>query len=369
MRLRVLVPRRRRRRSLCGLAAALALAGCGGSKPAPEPPPQPRLAIGITEENPNFLAGDFGAPFAQWRAALTKLDPTYYRLVIDWAKSVNPDGSFNLTSPQGGCLRTVPPCAGWFGVRQQLQAVKAAQERSPGHFRLMAVIFDTPEQQAAPPSGCEPKGLEARSRAPEDLAAYQDVIRQVNAEAARQGVKVEFWSPWNEPNHPYFLSPQRTACDPDAPSASVPTYVALARAMQQVLEPGQQLVLGELGGVSDHPIISTELTDFVRQLPSDLVCGASIISVHGYAPQPNPVPELEQALPCDKPIWVTETGTKTHDCPTMAQRLKDYAADPRVKAVFQYTLREDNLFPTGLVTTDLTTAYPLLELWQSGVCL
>ena len=28
--------------------------------------------------------------------------------------------------------------------------------------------------------------------------------------------------------------------------------------------------------------------------------------------------------------------------------------DPRVTAAFQYTFREDDLFPTGLVTTDLT---------------
>ena len=34
-------------------------------------------------------------------------------------------------------------------------------------------------------------------------------------------------------------------------------------------------------------------------------------------------------------------------------------------AAFQYTLREDDRFPTGLVTTDLTEAYPALEEWQA----
>jgi hypothetical protein len=295
--------------------------------------------------------------------------PTYFRLVVDWAKMEGPDGAVDVNLPRDGCLRSIGPCAAWAGIRQQLEAVKAAQTRSPGHFRLMAVISEIPDDQAAPPSGCEPKGILPRSRAPKDLAAYQDLIRQVNAEAARAGVKIEFWSPLNEPNHPYFLSPQRTRCDPDAPSASVPTYVNLARAMQQTLEPGQKLVLGELGGISNHPIISTTATDFARQLPKDLVCAADVISVHGYAPQPNPVPELEKTLPCDTPIWVTETGAKTPPltpdevCHTMDARLKEYYADPRIQAVFQYTLRDDPVFPTGLVSPDLTTAYPALNLW------
>ena len=30
---------------------------------------------------------------------------------------------------------------------------------------------------------------------------------------------------------------------------------------------------------------------------------------------------------------------------------------------FQYTVREDNLFPTGLVSTDLTTTRPALAEW------
>ena len=31
----------------------------------------------------------------------------------------------------------------------------------------------------------------------------------------------------------------------------------------------------------------------------------------------------------------------------------------------QYTLREDDTFPTGLVTTKLDRAYPALALWQA----
>ena len=34
--------------------------------------------------------------------------------------------------------------------------------------------------------------------------------------------------------------------------------------------------------------------------------------------------------------------------------------DPRVTIAFQYTVREDDKFPTGLVSTDLTTDRPAL---------
>jgi hypothetical protein len=36
-----------------------------------------------------------------------------------------------------------------------------------------------------------------------------------------------------------------------------------------------------------------------------------------------------------------------------------------VTAAFQYTLREDDIFPTGLVKTDLSTAYPALAEWTA----
>ena len=35
-----------------------------------------------------------------------------------------------------------------------------------------------------------------------------------------------------------------------------------------------------------------------------------------------------------------------------------------ITAAIQYTLREDDVFPTGLVTTDLARAYPALKEWQ-----
>jgi hypothetical protein len=39
--------------------------------------------------------------------------------------------------------------------------------------------------------------------------------------------------------------------------------------------------------------------------------------------------------------------------------------DPRVSVAFQYTVREDDKFPTGLVSTDLTHERPALKEWTA----
>jgi hypothetical protein len=260
-------------------------------------------------------------------------------------------------------------------VRAQLDAVAAAQRASPGHYGLMVVIMYTPERYASPAGGCEKADVIPRSRPPADLDAYRQVIRTVQAEARRAGVDVPYWSPWNEPNHPYFMSPQRERCDASAPSAAVPAYVRLARAMQAELGEGQSLVLGELAATPEPRPEATGMVEFAEALPHDLVCSASVFGVHKYG-QPDPVEPLSAALGeagCERPprIWITETGTKDPEvaCATDRANLERWADDPRVDAVFHYTLREDDRFPTGLVTTDLSAAYPALaegQAWGAG---
>jgi len=50
--------------------------------------------------------------------------------------------------------------------------------------------------------------------------------------------------------------------------------------------------------------------------------------------------------------------------PTVEPGATAYWVDPRITAAVQYTMREDDVFPTGLVTSDLTRAYPALKEWQ-----
>ena len=39
------------------------------------------------------------------------------------------------------------------------------------------------------------------------MATYTRFVERVLAEAREQGAELKYWSPWNEPNHPYFISP------------------------------------------------------------------------------------------------------------------------------------------------------------------
>ena len=46
---------------------------------------------------------------------------------------------------------------------------------------------------------------------------------------------------------------------------------------------------------------------------------------------------------------------------SLHKRLVKWYDDPRVTAAFQYTFREDDVFRTGLVTTALDRAFPVLR--------
>ncbi len=345
----------------------------------PEPPPLDRFALGITEPQPAFLVPGGPPEFEQWRDDFAAIAPTYYRLVVDWWKYSDPSGTrIDIAEPQAGCLRDKLPCAAYAGLRGQLEALAAAQRAAPGTLVGMAVVLGTPEGAAYPSSGCERPGTTPYNRPPrpETLGAYERLVRTVAAEAARVGASVPYWSPWNEPNHPYTQSPQRTRCDGDAPSVAAGRYLPIARAMQRALAevPGEQrLVLGETAAFyADRPT-STPTAEFIRALPRDLVCDAAVYGQHAYVPYRSPVGTVVTALerfgcPRTPRLWITETGLKDPSragCERVVRRLRQWARDERVGAVFQYTLRNDDLFPTGLVGTDLARPYPVLEVWKA----
>jgi hypothetical protein len=114
-------------------------------------------------------------------------------------------------------------------------------------------------------------------------------------------------------------------------------------------------------------------------VPKELACGVKVWSQHGYIGGVNPVDDVERALNrkgCATPaLWITETGvgaprsgedrrtsrtSQLAACRFLHRRLARWLADDRVTAAFQYTFREDDRFPTGLVKTDLSGAYPAL---------
>ena len=395
---------------------AACISGCGDSgdgkadKPTPTPTPAETrspevaegkakgdLAIGLTEQNPNLFwapgARDGVPPeFARWQEDTGKLRPAFYRLVLDWSSLQPQKGTrANLAHPYDGCLRGKPPCAAWAGVQDQLAALASRQKQHKGGWEVLAVITGTPEWAARPASGCEREGTEPHSRAPKPSAmkAYRQLVQDVLYVGGSVGVDLRYWSAWNEPNHPFFISPQRATCDAASPSLGVKRYTELTRNLKRALDeaPGdQEYVLGELAGLDTSKTKSTSIQEFLRKLPSSVVCGSTIISQHGYITGGiNPVNLDAKAAAthkCPKKhvVWMTETGVGSPHagraaessakderrwCRQLHRRLTQWYEDPRVTAAFQYTFREDDIFRTGLVTTALDRAFPALREWQA----
>jgi hypothetical protein len=417
MRLRLLVPRGGRGRGLGGLALAAAAAAAlvigvvlgqdddPARLPAPPPIPtpiptatptpapigsprgHPSLAVGITEPNPYFFATNedlaIAPPWARWRDALVRMRPALYRLVVEW-NTVQPTAAAppNLPLWDGGCMRDKPPCAGYAGVHDQLRVLASRQREDPGAWQALVVFTGAPDWAAAPPGGCRE---EAGTGAPRDLAAYRSLVRGVFALADDVGAELRYATPWNEPNHPYSLAPQRAACDPAAPSLAIAPYVALAKALRAELDDDQRLVLGEMAGILEPTSRATSIGELIGGLPRSLVCAAPVWSQHAYIGGTDPVATVEAALAAHRcrrrhAIWITETGvgpapgglslargitSERQGCRLLHQRLTQWHRHPRVTAAVQYTLREDDLFPTGLVTTDLARARPALREWQA----
>jgi hypothetical protein len=416
VRLRLLVPRRRRGRGLRGLALAAAsvllAAGCGGSSEprtitsatVPQPtlptakpaaPAAPRLGIGLTEFNANLLThGDVAAAFKPWRDRVEALRPRWFRLVVRWDQAMpTPNSAPSFAHPEDGCVRGLPPCAPFEGVRGLLKAIASQQRAHPGGWNLFVVFTYTPTWAAVGAHGCEPNNTEPRAR-PVDTEAvpgFRNLIRSFMAEAKADGAKVGALSPWNEPNHSSFISPQRATCDAHAPLLSPAVYAKLVGAARDELKgTNTKLVLGELAGKVAPSPLAGGVEEFVKALPDDVACSGAIWSQHMYTDLPShpdlagPVGQLERALdarPCTKgkPIWVTETGVGAdhpgrkrsphpaqfeEGCHAQAAALARWSRDPRVENVFQYEFRDAPDFPVGLADAGLTRAYPVYDVYR-----
>jgi len=398
--------------ALAAVVALLALTGCGGSGepqsisvatvqsptlPTPKPvaPPPPRLGIGLTEFNPDlFVHGQTSPAFVPWRDKLEALRPRWFRLVVTWdAAAPTPTAAPSFDHPEDGCVRGLPPCAPFDGVRGRLRAIASQQRAHPGLWKLMVVFAYSPKWAAVGPHGCEHAPTEPRARAvdTEALPGYRNLIRSLLAEARADGAKVSALSPWNEPNHPSFISPQRATCDAHSPLLSPAIYTQLARAARDELKGTKtRLVLGELAGKVAPSSLAGGVAEFVRALPDDVACAGAIWSQHMYTDLPydpnfaGPVGQLERALddrPCTKgkPIWVTETGvgashagrTRSSDpaqllqgCRAQAAALRRWSRDDRIQNVFQYEFRDAPDFPTGLADSGLTRTYPVYGLYR-----
>jgi len=365
--------------------------------PEPDDRPTGRLATGITERNASLLfatgARQVDPGLEPWRARLEQLRPAYYRLSIDWSQlQPSPGRPANLAKLDDGCARGVAPCGAYRGIRDQLRAV-ASQQRAHGGWEVLVVLYGVPDWAARPAGGCERPDIGPRSRpiTAEGMRGYRRLVRDVAALGEAEGVPLRYWSPWNEPNQQFFVSPQRDVCVTDAPSRAAGVYTGFVRALRDEL-PRARLVLGEMAGVDGPTPRATGIAELVRALPRDVACAAAVWSQHAYAERSavaagleGPVGQLERALdrrPCTRRarIWVTETGVGgaragaerdvsggalRAGCRALHRQLRRWHRHPRIDAAFQYTFREDLAFPVGLADVSLTRTYPTFDLWKA----
>lgn len=352
------------------------------------------LAIGLTESHARLLAPPpAGTPrvaaFAAWRERVAALRPSHVRLLVDWAKlqpsrAAPPD----LDAADDGCMRGRPPCAAYAGLLDRLRAIGAAGAEP------VVLIYGTPDWAAAPARGCDEEGTEPRTRLP-DLDAYRAFVRSLVALGRTAGVPLRVWSPWNEPNHPTFLTPQRARCDTASAPLSPELYARIVRAWREAAGPGARLLLGEVAGYDAPRDAAAGAAEFAAALPRDVACASSLWAQHAYVGSPSDreggaplagdpdragdLALLEEVLaaldakgcPRRHAVWITETGVAGDErrtvegCREMHTALSAWARHPRVDAALQYTVREDPAFPTGLTDPGLGRPYPVLAAWRA----
>jgi hypothetical protein len=397
-----------------GVTLSLTPVACSGGHPRsrravkPAPPAEAAgVAFGLTEDNadllwsPNSEAPPQAVPFLAARRELTALHPRYLRLLVNWAAlQPAPGAPPALDASVDGCARGIGPCGAYPGIEGELAAI-ASQQRSAGNesrsdFQVVVDILGAPDWAALSPYGCERAGTPAGARPirPEALAAYRSLIGDLLALARREGVRLAWWSPWNEPNDPRFLAPQRGTCTAGGAPLATGVYAQLAGALAGELKgagEGGHLLLGELGGYDRGSPHRLSIAEFVKAIPEDVACLSHTWAVHAYAArgrrhsEPDPVAELEAALDArggcaaSARVWVTESGAGAPQpgrartgapgegraaCLALAEQVGRWRSDPRVGAVFQYTFRDDPAFPVGLADAELRGLSPAYGMWR-----
>ncbi|MCK9249664.1 MAG: hypothetical protein M0P31_11925 [Solirubrobacteraceae bacterium] len=367
--------------------------------------PVPTLAVGIDTADAVLLTppGTAVEPaFDLGRTAVAGIAPRHVRVDVRW-DLLQPTAEApldpNLPLSDGCAREGVGPCQGPVSLTRLLAAIAAARQARPGHYRPLITFWGVPDWAgAAPARGC--RAGEAREGAqpldPRHDGAYRAAVRRVADAVRAAGIDAADWTPWNEPNAPYFIDPQRDACDPAGDAASPGVYARLVRLMDAEITArpvgrGDRLALGELATWAAPSERAVPADEFLRALPDDVLCRADVLTVHGYLearPRSGRGEPIAAALreldrrPCldGRPAWITETGVGaprsggrrlTRDavlraeCRLMHQQLVRWWHDPRVTAAFQYSVREDAAFPVGLLDPTLARTYPVTAVWQA----
>ncbi|HEV2061028.1 MAG TPA: hypothetical protein VGR11_16880 [Solirubrobacteraceae bacterium] len=363
----------------CALLAMLLPAVAAAQSDAPP------LAIGLTESDPRLLVPT--GPTWRTTTKIVALKPAYVRVLVPWERLQPIRGRKpNWDAPPIGCPRINPGCRSDRGMRALLTAIKRRQAEDGG-WKILAVPYFTPLWALrGPPRGCQKaRHRHARAQMPR-LGAYRHFLRALNALADKVGVKIDFITPWNEPNHPAFLQPQRARCSVRSPAVAPRAYARLVRTAVKELRYGQRIVLGSLAGLQRPRVYGAGVAEFIRGLPHDVACIQAPFAQHAYigapgrngrAPRAASVASAARhglldgviaaldAEGCghEKPLWIAETGTFDHRCEAMSAALRSWAMHDRIDAAFQFTFRESRDYPVGLVSPSLRDTHRSYRAW------
>ena len=306
--------------------------------------------------------------------------------------AASPDGPIDWTKASDGCMRGMQPCRPYNGIRDTLRAIRSQQQAGNG-FATMVVLYGVPEWAAVSAHGCERDGIAARSRPinAQGLEGYKKLVASLQDLARREGVDINWWSPWNEPNGPFFISPQREQCKGSSKSLAPAVYAKLARAMRTELEarpadgrrrarrPEERAQVRHLDlrvlrrparrrrlqrrRLRPAPVLQARRRRRRPRRRGRAREGPRPPAVHegqadlGHRERRRRSARRRQRSPKDESIRA--------DCQALNVSLRRWNNDPRVDAVFQYTFRDDPVFPVGLADAKLSKAWPAYELFKA----
>ncbi len=345
-----------------------------------------------------FRPGAVPEGFAKARDDVAAIRPARYRLFVDWAApAAGPDGlrptSSSPTTAACAGWRRVAPTPGSATVCERWQSVSGPTEAAG---RSSSSLYGAPDWAARAGRRLRAQGHRGSRSRPYTAAGLAGLPAPDPGPAGpgaprRRGAAVV--EPLQRGQPPVLRQPA---------AGGMRCVVAVARArLLRAGRPRRQagarprrrrphdLVLGELAGYRGPSPRGTGISEFVRALPDDVACAATVWSQHEYTQpdreQPDAVGELERALderPCTRGQADLGHGDRgggrragaarpgsphalARQCAALAALLERLDADARVQAVFQFSLRDDTAYPVGLFDPTLRQAYPTLGLWRA----
>ena len=255
--------------------------------PAPAPTPEPlwksletrgkRVAVGISEQNPNFVSPspDIPQPFARWRDALGEdapgALPPRRLLALDPAeRRTRPPTSTRSTAAACATSRRAPATSACATSSRALAA-----RQTEGGWEGFVVITGTPEWAARPPSGCERRRTGPTNRMPrtDALRAYERLVaRHRSRRPARRAPRCATGRRGTSPTTrtPPRRSAPRRAARPSRASRPGRTWRSPTRSRRALRKaPGdQRYVLGEVAVMVRRLSITTTVNEFLDALPA-----------------------------------------------------------------------------------------------------